>query len=119
MEEIHCTLVAGRHEGIPSLCVYSQCGGVNAEGLEALSSQAHAFINEHMEIERMPFFHPAQASYADCEFYRGSKKLVVYITGFTPALTSLVKACVSQGVPMDVMHYDRETGEYVRQSVLP
>ena len=95
-EEIHCTLMAGRHPGMPELCVYPDAEWhVSADGLHALEEAAQAFTDEY-----------------------ATAKLVVYITGFTPALTSLMKVCAADSIELDVMHYDRESGSYVRQRVL-
>jgi hypothetical protein len=42
----------------------------------------------------------------------GLKHLVVYVTGLTAVACELVDACNALGVPLTLMHYDRDTGEY-------
>jgi len=43
---------------------------------------------------------------------RGLKHLVVYITGLTAVACELVDVCNAMGVPLTLMHYDRDTGNY-------
>ena len=44
--------------------------------------------------------------------------VAVYVTGFTPALLSLVKICKKRGIGLDAYHYDREKKTFWRQEVL-
>lgn len=43
--------------------------------------------------------------------------LVIYVTGLTVALTSVLKACALNGVRTVLMHYNSVTGEYVEQEM--
>lgn len=49
---------------------------------------------------------------ADCT------RLVVYVTGLTPAMLAVVAICNCRRIALDAMHYDRDTGSYYRQVVL-
>ena len=44
--------------------------------------------------------------------------VILYVTGFTPALTSVIKACSNRHISLKLMHYDRETDTYKAQYVL-
>ena len=46
---------------------------------------------------------------------KGLKQLVVYVTGLTAVACEVVDICNSMGVPLTLMHYDRDTGEYRAQ----
>ena len=48
----------------------------------------------------------------------GIKFLVVYVTGLTPALVEVINWCHRNEINLILMHFDRETGEYVPQSVV-
>lgn len=42
----------------------------------------------------------------------------LYVTGLTPALTSVIKACAVRHMNLKLMHYDRETNTYKAQHIL-
>lgn len=42
----------------------------------------------------------------------------LYVTGLTPALTSVIKMCAIRHMTLKLMHYDRETDSYKPQYVL-
>lgn len=43
--------------------------------------------------------------------------LTVFTTGFTPAMLAVVRVCWVRRISLTAMHYDRETGKYVPQTV--
>lgn len=45
-------------------------------------------------------------------------KIVVYVTGFTPAMLALVKVCAERGIKLSAYNYDRESRGFWRQEVL-
>ena len=45
------------------------------------------------------------------------KDLVVYVTGLTAATAAVIKVCALRGIGLTLMHYNRETGEYVPQKI--
>lgn len=49
---------------------------------------------------------------ADCS------ELTVYVTGLTPAMLAVVRACAERGIALVAMHFDRESGTYYPQKVL-
>lgn len=44
-------------------------------------------------------------------------ELCVYVTGFTPCIGAVVNACIANGWHLTLMHYDRESGEYLPQKI--
>ena len=45
-------------------------------------------------------------------------KIVVYVTGFTPALLALIRVCVARGIKLDAYNYNRETRSFWMQEVM-
>lgn len=45
------------------------------------------------------------------------KGLVVYVTGLTAATAAVIKVCALRGTSLTLMHYNRDTGEYVPQKI--
>jgi hypothetical protein len=41
----------------------------------------------------------------------------VYVTGLSAALAAVIRGCAYNGVPLTLMHYDRDTGEYAEQVI--
>lgn len=52
------------------------------------------------------------------QFWDGEHPLVVYVTGLTACVAAVISVCVRCGVDLTLMHYNRETGEYLPQVVL-
>lgn len=48
----------------------------------------------------------------------GFHKAVVYVTGLTPVTVEVIKFCLTNFIPLDLMNYDRESDSYVRQPVV-
>lgn len=46
------------------------------------------------------------------------EQLNVVVTGLTAACVAVIRACVYTGTPLTLWHYNRDTGEYVPQTVL-
>ena len=44
--------------------------------------------------------------------------VVLYVTGLTVACTQVIAYCVSNLIPITLMHFDRESGEYYPQIIL-
>ena len=50
------------------------------------------------------------------DIYRYTRGVLhLYVTGLTPAVMAVVNVCIALGVHLTLMHYDRETGEYIPQ----
>lgn len=44
--------------------------------------------------------------------------ITLYVTGLTPALTSVIKTCAIRDMSLKLMHYDRDSNTYKSQYVL-
>lgn len=53
----------------------------------------------------------------DFESIKGKNELVCYITGLSSVTAALVQVCAVYGVELTLMHYDRDTDEYVPQVI--
>ena len=42
----------------------------------------------------------------------------LYVTGLTVACTQVISYCISNLMPITLMHYNRDTGEYYPQTIL-
>lgn len=90
---------------------------------EELFARAYNFIKREFGEARVtcyPRRYPVSyVEYTDVEFVETPGKLIVYVTGFTPALIAVVNACRQLGLSdLVLMHYDRDTGDYLKQEVV-
>lgn len=46
------------------------------------------------------------------------ERLTVYVTGLTAATASIISYCASKGIELTLMHFDRESGNYLPQVVV-
>ena len=95
---IICGLIFGRHRLPDSVTDYVFSGDVPQDRIcdaEYMESVCERFI---------------------CK--RNPDKIVVYVTGFTPALLALIRACASRGIGLDAYNYDRTTRTFWKQEVL-
>ena len=53
------------------------------------------------------------------EAVKGAEDVQVYVTGLTAAMLAVVSACAEAGIPLMAYHFDRSTGEYRPQSIIP
>lgn len=44
--------------------------------------------------------------------------LVLYVTGLTVATVAVINVCMGVGIPLTLMHYDRDRGDYYPQEVM-
>ena len=47
----------------------------------------------------------------------GVTELRLYVTGLTVALVTVINYCVSNGVKLTLLHFDRDSGGYYEQEV--
>lgn len=87
-------LCEARHEGLPEESIFPNTLKFDFKELENYAD-AFCIDNRPQEDE--------------------NKIVVVYVTGFTPALTTLLKAANKYGVSMVLMHFDRDKNNYVPQ----
>ena len=79
-------------------------------------------ITEYVFSADVPQAHVCDAAYMNdiCEKFiakHNPDKVVVYVTGFTPALLALIRVCESHGVHLTAYNYDREGRKFWEQEV--
>lgn len=123
-------LCAGRHDMPVEEFIFPQV--VDPTDFEGMKSVAEDFIKSRVGVKPSvygPHYNhvgvdPAYYGYVDGEsidymdFMDGAHPLVVYVTGLTACIAAVIAVCVRCGVDLTLMHYDRETGEYLPQVVL-
>ena len=53
----------------------------------------------------------------DVMTYTGNRKVFLYVTGLTSATAEVIRLCALNGISLSLMHFDRDTGEYVEQPI--
>lgn len=48
---------------------------------------------------------------------REGDALMCYVTGFTPATTALIRACIKSRVSLTLFHWNKEDGAYTQQTI--
>lgn len=72
-------------------------------------------IEDPMDFEDLEY---RAASWIEVAKEAGVDLISLYVTGLTPALTSVIKACAIRHITLELMHYDRENNTYKPQYVL-
>ena len=93
MKEITMGLCAGRHD-IPGIDNYIFPETVNPTDFSEMRNIAW---------ENIP---------------RDTETLHVYVTGLTAAMLAVVSVCQARGISLIAHHYDRESGNYIPQTVM-
>ena len=86
-------LFAGRHELPAEVQGYVFEGSVDPSDMEALSFKVREVLSE-------------------------TNSLTLYVTGLTAGTIAVCKHCMENLIPLDLMHFDRESGEYKKQVFL-
>lgn len=84
---------------------------------EAISERISNFLKERVGISVKPGCGINQADYVDIEVFRGDKELVLYVTGLTSLTAEVIRLCAMNGISLTLMHYNKDTGEYVPQNI--
>lgn len=120
MKKLEVGLCAGRHE----MPVDQYIFGENIESpmnFHGLFMQAvHSLATLCEAIGDVPVAKPGttyvQASYTTVEVWDRDVELVVYATGMTPALLAVLNAAYAvRFSSITVMHFDRDSGQYMPQ----
>ena len=96
---VYCGLIAGRHI-LPDI------------------------ITDNVYATDIPQAHITDSAYMDriCDnFLRrhpDADKICVYVSGFTPALLALIKACNAKGIHLTAYNFDREGRRFWEQEVI-
>lgn len=67
-------------------------------------------------LDPMAFNAMGQTASAFIDSVAGNS-LAVYVTGLTAATAAVIKVCALRGIGLTLMHYNRETDEYVPQKI--
>lgn len=108
-------LCAGRHEIPVDEYIFDSIP--NPSDIEGISRQAESWVYSKCGVHTAFSSAVNQVEDGDALCYVGSP-LVVYVTGLTVACTAVIRACALYGVPLVLMHYNRDTGEYDQQRIL-
>lgn len=99
MPEVKVGLVKGRHELPVNEYIFESIS--DPSDIESIEKQAEDWVLSRFASE--------------C-FYE--ETLVIYVTGLTVALTSVIKSVAnSVCIHLVLMHYDKATNDYVRQII--
>lgn len=119
-EEVCVTLCAGRHATPASVCIFenidptSDFGALEEEAVRRLDS----ILPEQYVKSDVGFRVKNPLSYEDYDAMYRAVRLVVYITGYTPALVAVLNAANRLAIAeVSCMHFDRDTGRYREQVV--
>ena len=88
--------------------IFELCAGRHCTPAEASIFQETLNPLEIEELHRI----------ADAAIPTDTTELVVYVTGLTVAMLSVVRVCLERGISLTAMHYDRESGNYYPQLVV-
>ena len=105
MENLKVGLIKGRHEMPVTSYIFEKVEDMF--DYDAISNHITRFVSRKVGLS-----YKAGGGIYSC---KGEKTLVVYVTGLTAVSCELVDVCNKLGVPLTLMHYDRDTGEYRAQ----
>lgn len=111
---VYADLIRGRHELPTNTYVFDEID--DTMDFAHMYDVAFNFITTHCNLYIDCGHGINQQSYIDIEVFRGTP-LVVYVTGLSAALAAVIRACAENGVPLTLMHYDRESDTYKPQKM--
>lgn len=108
-------LIKGRHN-LP-VTEYIFDAVENVHDYSAMETVIDNFLIKEIGLVRTYGCGINQIGYEDVELCTGKKRLVVYVTGLTSVTAALIRCCAYKGVRLTLMHYDRDTDNYVEQII--
>ena len=115
MKEIKVGLIKGRHEMPVSNYIFDEINDVL--DFDNMNKQIVNFINNNISVYAAYGCGINQIGYEDVEVLTSDTKLIVYVTGLTSVTAELIKVCALKGISLTLMHYDRESGDYLPQVI--
>lgn len=109
-------LIKGRHEMPVSQYIFEDAIK-DVHDYNAINSHIHDFLVKEVGLCTTYGSGINQDDYTDVQVWRGSKDLVVYVTGLTCVTAELIKACALNGVHLTLMNFDSVSGEYKAQRI--
>lgn len=111
---VYAGLIRGRHELPTDVYIFNDVD--DPTDFDHMYDVAFNFVTTHCRLYTECGHGINQRSYIDIEVLRGAP-LVVYVTGLSAALAAVIRVCAECGVPLTLMHYDRESGNYKSQKM--
>lgn len=108
-------LCASRHAMPVNSYIYPE--SVDPTDFEWMDKIAEDFILHHVGLTVTERQALDQRYGEDVSCWSGKRTLIVYVTGLTACTSAVIKACALNGVGLTLMHYDRESGEYLPQLI--
>lgn len=108
-------LCAGRHNLPVSNYIFDEIN--DPTDFAGMRKTAAQWVDAHCDLHRSFGAGLNQLDYTDVAVCVGTP-LTIYVTGLTAALTAVLSVCAQCGISVTLMHYDRDTGEYLPQQVL-
>ena len=115
MKEIKVGLIKGRHEMPVNNYIFDEINDVL--DFDNMNKQIINFINNNIDVYAAYGCGINQIGYEDVEVLTSDTKLIVYVTGLTSVTAELIKVCALKGISLTLMHYDRESGDYLPQII--
>lgn len=108
-------LCAGRHPMPVEEYIFPE--PISTFDTDAINQYAANWVDEHCDISLTWGIGLNQADDYDVQIYYGGFELVLYVTGLTVATAAVIRACALYGVPLTLMHYNPQSGEYYPQKI--
>ena len=108
-------LCASRHPMPVTEYIYPE--SVDPTDFSGMEKTVEDFILQHVGLTVTERHALDQRYGEDVPCYTGKRSLVVYITGLTACTAAVIKVCALNGISLTLMHYDRESGEYLPQQI--
>ena len=108
-------LCAARHAMPVTELIFPEV--VNPTDFDGMEKTVEDFILQHVGLTVTERQALDQRYGEDVPCYTGKRSLVVYITGLTACTAAVIKVCALNGISLTLMHYDRESGEYLPQQI--
>ena len=115
MKEIKVGLIKGRHEMPVDNYIFDEINDVL--DFDNMNKQIINFINNNINVYAAYGCGINQIGYEDVEVLTSDTKLIVYVTGLTSVTAELIKVCALKGISLTLMHYDRDTSDYLPQVI--
>ena len=112
---MYAALIRGRHDIPTTNYIFDSVEDV--KDYQAMNDVATNWLLTNIGVHTEYGHAINAASYTDDTVYTGNDRLYLYVTGLSAALAAVIKVCAENGVKLSLLHYDRETGEYVRQDI--
>lgn len=111
-ETVTVGLIKGRHE-MPVTKYIFEDKIENVFDFNAIDEHIYNFIAQEVGFTIAYGYAINQNDYTDVGILKGLKDLVVYVIGLACITASLIKICMAYGISLTLMHFDRESGEYI------